>query len=185
MNNEPKIPIKENNFISDGGINNKIKYQDNRTLTKTKNSIPVNLNGESFYDKTTNLTLIPNNHKSLKPNKSFSNHSDKHKIEIDKKDKLKKLDEEIRKNFKKKSNNESNDNSKTNKNLRINNYLNKDNDDLSKNNSFKFNQSNHSNSSSKNENNKSALEKRKNYNVPLPKQKKQKLKKVKLKKQIL
>ena len=174
MNNEPKIPIKENNFISDGGINNKIKYQDNRTLTKTKNSIPVNLNGESFYDKTTNLTLIPNNHKSLKPNKSFSNHSDKHKIEIDKKDKLKKLDEEIRKNLKKKSNNESNDNSKTNKNLRINNYLNKDNDDLSKNNSFKFNQSNHSNSSSKNENNKSALEKRKNYNVPLPKQKKAK-----------
>ena len=43
-----------------------------------------------------------------------------------------------------------------------------------KNNSFKFNQSNHSNSSSKNETNKSALEKRKNYTVPIPKQKKAK-----------
>jgi hypothetical protein len=138
--NEPKLHIKENNFISDGGINYKNKYQDNKTLTKTKNYIPVTLNGESFYEKTPNSSLIPNHHRTLKPNKSFSNKNDKHKIEIDKKDKIKKLGEEIKKNLKKKSKNDSKDNIKTNKNIKVNNYLDKENDDLLKNNSFKFNQ---------------------------------------------
>ena len=171
IRSEPKI--KENNFISDGGLSNKTKYSDNRTLTKTKNSIPVTTNGESFYEKTPNTTLIPN-HKSIKGNKSYSNENEKIKSEIDnKKERMKKFDEEIKKNIKIKTKKEIPHNNSTKKNIRINNYIDKDNnEDLSKNNSFKLNQTNHSKSSSKNENNISGLEKRKNYVVPQVKPKK-------------
>ena len=49
--NEPKLIIKENNFISDEGINYKNKYQDNKNLTQTKNYIPKNENNDLLKNK--------------------------------------------------------------------------------------------------------------------------------------